>query len=197
MSGNNDVISRMENKKDRLLRYLKSGKEDPEMEKLWDMFIWIEDKLRAMHRRHVVNVVMKKYSVSRSWAHKLVNETMAFAGMAHQPDLDYLKMVQIDAIQLDIKLAREAQNFKVLPSLYKELRLWMFPPGESAIDLDKLQLHQFNITMNLNGETAQVPIDTFYNLKQSEREALEESTSDDEFVSWTEIKEQLDDKKRA
>lgn len=197
MTGNNDVLTRMQNKKDKLLRYLKSSKEDPEMEKLWDMFIWIEDKLRAMHRRNVVNVVMKKYDVNRSWANRLVNETMAFTGMAHKPDLDYLKMVHLDAIQLDIKLARESQNFKVLPALYKELRLWMFPAGESAIDMDKLQLHLFDITMNLNGEAAAVPLEVFYKLKETDRKSIEESTSEEEFTSWEEIKAQLNDKKGA
>lgn len=193
----NDVIVRMDNKKDRLLQYLKKGGNDPELEELWNMFIWIEDKLRSMHRRHVVNVVMKRYDIkSRSWANKLVNETMSFAGMAHKPDREYLRAVHLDGIILDIKLAREAGQFKVLPALYKELRLWLNPYGETA-DEDKLQLHQFNINIQLSDETANVPLDVFYKLKQSEREAISDTADDSEFVSWEEIKQQLSDKKES
>ena len=197
MPGDTDVIVRMENKKNRLLQYIKSGKDDPEMEALWSMFTFIEGILRSMSKRNAVSVTMKKYGVSRSWANRLVTEAMAFAGQLHRPDLDYLKMVHIESLQMDIKLAREAGQFKSLPSLYKELRLWLFPYGESNTDLEKLQVHQFNIQVNINGDNLNIPLDKFYQLKQSEVQELESAGVDEDFPSWTEIKTAMDEKENA
>lgn len=199
MPGNNyDVIARMELKKERLIQYLKrkDGETDPAMEDMWNMFMWIEDKLRAMSRKNVVNATAKKYSISKTWAYRLVNETMSFSGQAHKPDSEYLRQVQIESLQMDIKLARASGELKVLPSLYKELRLWLFPKGETDIDMEKLELHQFNIQVSLNGDTASLPLETFYNLKEAERVALEAST-DDGHVSWDLIKEQIDGPKET
>ncbi len=184
------VEQRKETNKTRLIAYLKTDKVDPDMEDLWDRYIWIEDKLRAMSPRNAVAPVMAKYDISRSWAHRLIKETQAFCGVSNRPDKDYLANVHIEGLIMDIKLAREAKQFKVLPSLYKELRLWMNPYDEKGLEATAAGLHQYNLTINLNGESAVVPLPLFYKLKNSEREALEGSVTDD-YATWETIQKQI------
>jgi len=75
--------------------------------------------------------------------------------------------------------------------------LWLFPYGESNTDLEKLQVHQFNIQVNINGDNLNIPLHKFYQLKQSEVQELESAGVDEDFPSWTEIKTAMDEKENA
>jgi ACT domain-containing protein len=182
------IEDRRMSKKDRLIAYLKSNKLDPEMEEMWAQYEFIEDKLRSMKKFNAMQVVCKKYGIGRSQAYKLIKEVEVFSGIAHAPDKQYLKWVQIEGLQRDIELARVKGDFKSVSSLRRELRLWLYEDQEQDLEMmKKLQLHQFNIQINMAGDKVDVPLSTFYKLKESEKKHLVKN-QEQSFPDWEEVK---------
>lgn len=191
MAGHDLITDRRASKKDRLIAYLKSGVEDPEMEQMWDQCEFIERHLRSMKKSNVAIVVSKKYNCSRSHAYKLIREVEEFSGFAHAPNKEYLVFVQVERLQRDIETASMLKDFKAVSALSKELRLWIHNPNELDLSImEKLQLHQFNIQININGEEADVPLESFYKLSEQEKKKMIKAQSQ-EFVPWEEMESMI------
>lgn len=190
-----DIIEdRRASKKDRLIAYLNSDKVIPEMEEIWNQFGFIEDKLRSMKKASAALVIQKKYCISKSQAYKLIKEVEVFSGLAHAPDKSYLRWVMVEKLQVAIDSALEKENWKEAATLSKELRLWMHDPNEMDMSiLEKLQLQQFNIQINMNGEEADLSLEDFYKLSTNKKKAILNS-KEQGFVEWDEVEQMIDAK---
>lgn len=193
MPGSDLIHDRRASKKDRLIQYLQKGGNDPEMEQIWDQYEFIEGKLRCMKKSNVAVIICKKYHVSRAQSYKLIKEVEEFSGLTHAPNKEYLIYVQVERLQRDIEVASAKHDFKAVAALSKELRLWMHNPNEQDLSiLEKLQLHQFNIQININGETTEASLDTFYKLSEAQKRSIIEN-QDLEFSPWEEVKQMIDE----
>lgn len=193
MRGKNNKVDRRLSKKDRLIEYLSSNKPDPEMEALWAKYEFIEDKLRSMKKQSAMHVVCKKYGISKSMAYELIKEVEVFSGMAHKPNREYLMWVQIEGLQRDIELASAKNDFRAVAALRKELRLWLYDTSDTDLDLlSKIEARQYNITLNINGESLSVPLEKFYKMAPTDIREINSSNAD-VIAEWEEVEQMLND----
>jgi len=193
MPGDN-IIDRRMTKKDKLIEYLNSGKEDESMEKMWDTYVYIEDKMRSMNRKNAMTVVRKKYSISRSLAYKLIKEVEIFSGQAHAPDKDYLRWVQVEKLQMAQELAINKGDLSAVARISDQLFKWINDSGDLDQDLlDKLEPRNFNMQININGANVDLPLERFYNLQDSEVKKMTKHSTED-IAPWDEIEKMLNGK---
>lgn len=193
----NSTLERTLSKKDRLLAHLNglsSETEREEMEEMWKRYEFIEDKLRSMNKKNAMEVVRKKYSISRAQSYRLIKEVENFSGLAHAPDKDYLRWVHLEKIQMAIDLAIAKGDLNAFSRISDQLHKWLHQDGEIDLEiLDKLQPRQFNMQVVINGENIQLDLEQFYKLQDKHRKAINQSSTE-EIAPWDEIKLMLDAK---
>lgn len=194
-----DADERYLTKREKLLIWMNNPEQlanDKEFEQLWQKYEFIYSLLKCNSKPNAARIVMKKYETGRSMAYQYIKETEEFFGKANAVDLDFLRNLAVEQIQMDIQLARAKGDFKSVSALWRSLSDWSGVNDlKNTIPAHQLEPHTFNLVFQLDGKEDNIlSLDNPKQLSEIQKQAILDKIQAEE-IPFEEIMEPYENRK--
>ena len=162
---------------------VRSWLNDPESEelsetdkKIYDRWDFCYDQLKIEKPAAVVNRLMQKYGVSKSQAYKDIADAQRLLNPINRRDLEWIRNFIVDDAILQMKVAKEALDFKAWEKARADLiKIYAIEKSDIAgIDPALLGNNNYYTMININNKTEVIDMSQIYKLPAEKRNQLTE-----------------------
>jgi len=162
---------------------VRSWLNDPESEelsetdkKIYDRWDFCYDQLKIEKPAAVVNRLMQKFGVSKSQAYKDIADSQRLLNPINRRDLEWIRNFIVDDAILQMKVAKEALDFKAWEKARGDLiKIYAIEKSDIAgIDPALLGNNNYYTMININNKTEIIDMSQIYKLPAERRSQLTE-----------------------
>jgi hypothetical protein len=146
----------------------------PKDREIYDRWDYAYDQLKIEKPAAVANRLMQKFNIKRSQAFKDILDCQRLLNPVNRRDLEWIRNYIVDDAILQMKVAKEALDFKAWEKARADLiKIYAIEKNDIVgIDPELLGNNQYYIQLNVNNENKVIDMTKIHKLPEKKREEL-------------------------